>query len=169
MNKVFLIGNLTRDPELTETSSGVSICRFAIAVNRNYAGSDGERKTDFFNVTAWRGLGETVSRYAKKGNKVAVVGTIELRNYEDSTGAKRTAVPAATAPKGERYCISLESKIIMLQFYHKNSRRQSHLQHCHIVLLNKFHRSLPRCEEIVRGWRTTLMNKCAYLIICMKR
>lgn len=92
MNKVFLIGNLTRDPELTETSGGVSICRFAIAVNRNYSGSDGERKTDFFNVTAWRGLGETVSRYAKKGNKVAVSGSIELRNYEDSTGAKRTAV-----------------------------------------------------------------------------
>ncbi len=92
MNKVFLIGNLTRDPELTETASGVSICRFAIAVNRNYSGSDGERKTDFFNVTAWRGLGETVARYAHKGNKVAVSGTIELRNYEDSTGAKRTAV-----------------------------------------------------------------------------
>ncbi len=92
MNKVFLIGNLTRDPELTETSGGVSICRFAIAVNRNYSGADGERKTDFFNVTAWRGLGETVSRYAKKGNKVAVSGTIELRNFEDSTGAKRTAV-----------------------------------------------------------------------------
>ncbi|MBO5327585.1 MAG: single-stranded DNA-binding protein [Clostridia bacterium] len=92
MNKVFLIGNLTRDPELTETSSGVAICRFAIAVNRNYSGPDGERKTDFFNVTAWRGLGENVARYAKKGNKVAVVGSIELRNYEDSTGAKRTAV-----------------------------------------------------------------------------
>ena len=92
MNKVFLIGNLTRDPELTETASGVSICRFAIAVNRNYTGPDGERKTDFFNVTAWRGLGETVSRYAHKGNKVAVSGTIELRNYEDSQGAKRTAV-----------------------------------------------------------------------------
>ena len=92
MNKVFLIGNLTRDPELTETASGVSICRFAIAVNRNYTGPDGERKTDFFNVTAWRGLGETVSRYAHKGNKVAVSGTIELRNYEDSQGVKRTAV-----------------------------------------------------------------------------
>lgn len=92
MNKVFLIGNLTRDPELTETSGGVSICRFAIAVNRNYSGADGERKTDFFNVTAWRGLGETVSRYAKKGNKVAVSGTVELRNYEDSQGVKRTAV-----------------------------------------------------------------------------
>ena len=92
MNKVFLIGNLTRDPELTETSGGVSVCRFAIAVNRNYSGSDGERKTDFFNVTAWRGLGETVSRYAKKGNKVAVVGSIELRNYEDNQGVKRTSV-----------------------------------------------------------------------------
>ena len=92
MNKVFLIGNLTRDPELTETSGGVKICRFAIAVNRNYAGGDGERKTDFFNCVAWRGLGETVARYAKKGNKVAVSGSIELRNYEDSQGVKRTGV-----------------------------------------------------------------------------
>lgn len=92
MNKVFLIGNLTRDPELSETTSGVALCRFSIAVNRNYGGADGERKTDFFNVVAWRGLGETVSRYAKKGNKVAVSGSIELRNYEDSQGVKRTGV-----------------------------------------------------------------------------
>ena len=92
MNKVFLIGNLMRDPELTETSGGVSICRFAIAVNRSYSGADGERKTDFFNITAWRGLGETVARYAKKGNKVAVSGSIEIRNFEDAQGNKRTAV-----------------------------------------------------------------------------
>ncbi len=91
MNKVFLIGNLTRDPELTETSSGVAICRFSIAVNRNYT-SGGERLTDFFNCTAWRSLGENVARYAKKGNKVAVMGSIELRNYEDNQGVKRTAV-----------------------------------------------------------------------------
>ncbi len=91
MNRVFLIGNLTRDPELTETSSGVAICRFSIAVNRNYT-SGGERQTDFFNCTAWRGLGENVARYAKKGNKVAVMGSVELRNYEDSQGVKRTAV-----------------------------------------------------------------------------
>lgn len=91
MNKVFLIGNLTRDPEQSETQSGVTLCRFAIAVNRNYGG-DGERKTDFFNVVAWRGLAETVARYAKKGNKVAVSGSIELRNYEDSQGVKRTGV-----------------------------------------------------------------------------
>lgn len=92
MNKVFLIGNLTRDPELTETAQGISLCRFSIAVNRNYGSSDSERKTDFFNVVAWRGLGENVARYAKKGNKVAVSGSIELRNYEDNQGVKRTGV-----------------------------------------------------------------------------
>lgn len=92
MNKVFLIGNLTRDPELTETAGGIKICRFSIAVNRNYSGTDGERKTDFFNVVAWRGLGETVARFAKKGNKVAVSGSIELRNYEDSQGVRRTGI-----------------------------------------------------------------------------
>lgn len=92
MNKIFLIGNLTRDPELTETSAGVQICRFSLAVSRNYTGADGERKTDFFNCTAWRGLAETISRYTSKGKKIAVVGSIEMRNYEDSEGNKRTAI-----------------------------------------------------------------------------
>ena len=92
MNKVYLIGNLTRDPELTETPSGVARCRFSIAVNRNYRGPDGERQTDFFNCTAWRGLAETIARYTKKGTKVCVVGSIEMREYEDNTGARRTAV-----------------------------------------------------------------------------
>ena len=92
MNKVFLIGNLTRDPELTETSGGVSVCHFAIAVNRSYASSDGERQTDFFNVTAWRGLADTVARYTKKGNKVAVSGSIQIRTYDDNQGVRRTAV-----------------------------------------------------------------------------
>ena len=92
MNIVFLIGNLTRDPELTETAGGVSVCHFAIAVNRTYTSSDGERQTDFFNVTAWRGLADTVARYTKKGNKVAVTGSIQIRNYEDNQGVRRTAV-----------------------------------------------------------------------------
>lgn len=95
MNKVFLIGNLTRDPELTETANGVKICRFAIAVNRNYSNANGERKTDFFNCTAWRGLGENIARYVHKGDKVAVSGSIELRNYEDSEGIKRMGVDIA--------------------------------------------------------------------------
>ena len=92
MNKVFLIGNLTRDPELRETPSGVAMCRFAIAVSRPYSSQDGERQTDFFECTAWRGLAETIARFTKKGNKVAVVGHIQIRNYEDNQGAKRTAV-----------------------------------------------------------------------------
>lgn len=89
MNKIFLIGNLTRDPELTETAAGVSVCRFSIAVNRR---NNGEQVTDFYNVTVWRGLGETVARYARKGNKLAVCGNIELRKYEDREGIERTAI-----------------------------------------------------------------------------
>ncbi len=92
MNKVFLIGNLTRDPELTETSSGIPVCHFSIAVNRNYVSADSERQTDFFNCTAWRALAETIARYTKKGNKVSVIGSVQLRNYEDNQGVKRTAV-----------------------------------------------------------------------------
>lgn len=92
MNKVFLIGNLTRDPELSETASGVAVCRFAIAVNRRFASADAERQTDFFNITAWRGLAENVARFTKKGSKVAVAGSIQIRNYEDNQGQKRTAV-----------------------------------------------------------------------------
>lgn len=90
MNKIFLTGNLTHDPELTETQSGVSVCRFSIAVNRR--ASNGDQKADFYNVTAWRGLGETVARYSRKGNKLAVSGNIELREYEDREGIKRTAI-----------------------------------------------------------------------------
>ena len=92
MNQVNLIGNLTRDPELAETSGNVKVCRFAIAVNRDYKDSNGERKTDFFNCVAWRGLGETVAKYMKKGNKSRVTGSIETCTYEDSQGVKRTGV-----------------------------------------------------------------------------
>jgi single-strand DNA-binding protein len=92
MNKVFLIGNLTRDPELSETASGVAVCHFAIAVSRSYSSQDGERQTDFFNCTAWRAMAESIARFTKKGKKVCVVGSIQLRNYEDNQGVKRTAV-----------------------------------------------------------------------------
>ena len=89
MNKVILIGNLTRDPELTETPSGVAVCRFAIAVSRDYANADGNRETDFFNITVWRGRAENCGKYLKKGNKVAVVGSLQTRSYEDKDGIKR--------------------------------------------------------------------------------
>ena len=89
MNKVILVGNLTRDPELTETPSGVAVCRFAIAVSRDYANSDGSRETDFFNITVWRGRAENCGKYLKKGNKVAIVGSLQTRSYEDKDGIKR--------------------------------------------------------------------------------
>ena len=89
MNKVYLIGNLTRDPEVSETGSGLTLCRFSIAVNRNYSSSDGERQTDFFNITVWRALAENCGKYLKKGSKVAVVGSLQNRSYEDKDGIKR--------------------------------------------------------------------------------
>ncbi len=89
MNKVFLIGNLTRDPELTETPNGTSLCRFAIAVNRRQGGNE---QTDFYNVTAFRALAETIAKYKKKGDKVAICGDIQIRNYEANDGTRRTSV-----------------------------------------------------------------------------
>lgn len=90
MNKVVLIGNLTKDPELSETPSGVAVCRFSVAVTRDYANSDGTRETDFFNITVWRGLAKNCEKYLKKGNKVAIVGSLQTRSYEDKNGIKRT-------------------------------------------------------------------------------
>ena len=89
MNKVILVGNLTRDPELTETPSGIAVCRFSIAVSRDYSSSDGTRETDFFNIIVWRGRAENCGKYLKTGNKVAVVGSLQNRSYEDKDGIKR--------------------------------------------------------------------------------
>ena len=89
MNKCILVGNLTKDPELTTTSNGVAVCRFAIAVSRDYASADGNRETDFFNITVWRGRAENCGKYLKKGNKVAVIGSLQTRSYEDKDGVKR--------------------------------------------------------------------------------
>jgi single-strand DNA-binding protein len=90
MNKVFLIGNLTRDPELSETPNGIALCRFSIAVNRGYTNADGERETDFFNITVWRNKAENCARYLKKGSKVSIEGSLQNRSYEDKDGNKRT-------------------------------------------------------------------------------
>ena len=89
MNKVFLIGNLTRDPELSTTNSGISVCRISIAVSRRFANADGSRETDFFNVVAWRAIAENCAKYLKKGSKIAVMGSIQNRSYEGTDGTKR--------------------------------------------------------------------------------
>lgn len=89
MNKVILIGNLTRDPDYGETQSGISFCNFSIVVNRPYNDSNGERQTDFFNIKTWRGRADNCAKYLRKGSKVGVVGSLQTRTYEDNDGNKR--------------------------------------------------------------------------------
>lgn len=89
MNKVILIGNLTRDPELTTTTSGISVCRFSLAVSRRYTNSEGERETDFINVVVWRNAAENCHKFLRKGSKAAVVGNLQSRSYDAQDGTKR--------------------------------------------------------------------------------
>lgn len=89
MNKVILVGNLTRDPELITTNSGVSMCRFTVAVQRRFASSDGNRETDFIPVVVWRGQADNCYKYLKKGSKAGVIGSMQTRNYETPEGQKR--------------------------------------------------------------------------------
>lgn len=89
MNKIILIGNLTKDPELITTNSGISVCRFTLAVSRRYTNSSGERETDFLNIVVWRTLGENCHKYLKKGSKCCVVGQVQNRSYEAQDGGKR--------------------------------------------------------------------------------
>lgn len=90
MNKAILIGNLTRDPEVRTTPTGVTVCNFSIAVSRRFKNQAGEQTTDFFNIIAWRQLGEMCGKYLLKGRKVCVVGEIQTRNYEAKDGTKRS-------------------------------------------------------------------------------
>jgi single-strand DNA-binding protein len=92
MNKVWLIGNLTKDPELSETPNGLAVCKFSIAVSRDYSNSEGTRETDFFNITVWRGRAESCGKYLRKGSKVSVVGSLQTRSYEDKDGIKRNVI-----------------------------------------------------------------------------
>jgi single-strand DNA-binding protein len=91
MNKVILIGNLTADPELRTTPSGTPVCTFRLAVERRFTSKDGEKQTDFINVVAWRQLGEVCAKYLQKGRQAAVSGSLQIRQYEDKDGVKRTA------------------------------------------------------------------------------
>ena len=89
MNKAILIGNLTKDPEVRTTPNGVTVCTFSIAVNRRGTNQAGERVADFFNIVAWRQLGELCGKYLAKGRKVSVIGEIQTRSYDAKDGSKR--------------------------------------------------------------------------------
>lgn len=89
MNKVFLIGRLTRDPELRYTGSNVPVASFSLAVNRNFTNQSGEREADFINIVVWRKQAENVKKYLSQGSQVAIDGRIQTRSYDDKDGNKR--------------------------------------------------------------------------------
>src|SRR5579885_1948315 len=94
MNKMLLIGNLGRDPDMSYTPDGIAVTKFSLAVNRITRSSAGERQTetDWFSIVAWRQLAETCNTYLKKGQKVYVEGRLSQRKYTDKNGVERTAV-----------------------------------------------------------------------------
>ena len=89
MNKVFLIGRLTRDPELRYTSSNLPVATFSLAVNRNFANQSGEREADFINIVVWRKQAENIKNYLTQGSQVAIDGRIQTRTYDGEDGKKR--------------------------------------------------------------------------------
>ena len=89
MNKVILIGRLTRDPELRTISNGTATTSFSLAVNRNFTNQNGEREADFINCVAWRRQAENIAKYCVKGTQVAVEGRIQTRSYDAQDGTKR--------------------------------------------------------------------------------
>ena len=91
-NKVILIGNMTADPELKQTASGLSVCSFTIAINRRFTkGEQGQQSVDFINIVTWRQSAEFVCRYFKKGNPILICGQLQTRTWTDNQGQKRYA------------------------------------------------------------------------------
>ncbi len=109
MNKIFLIGNLTRDPELRSTQSGIPVCTFTVAVNRRgrQGAEAGQPEADFFRVTTWRQQAENCNRYLAKGRKVGVTGTLTLQSYTGNDGQQRYSLEVGAdeveflTPRGE--------------------------------------------------------------------
>ena len=92
LNVAAIVGRLTADPELRHTPNNIAVTSFTVAVSRSYAKAGEERQSDFIDVVAWRGTAEFVSKYFRKGQLIAVEGTIQTRTYEDKDGKKRKAV-----------------------------------------------------------------------------
>ena len=89
LNKVVLIGHLTKDPDLRYTQSGIAVARFTLAVDRGFKNQDGEKQADFIPITVWRGQAENCAKYLAKGRLVVVAGRIQTRAYDDQNGQRR--------------------------------------------------------------------------------
>lgn len=92
LNKVVIMGRLTKDPELRRTQSGVAVTSFRLAVDRDFKGQDGTKQADFFDVVAWRNTAEFVSKYFTKGRMAAVEGRLQARDWTDREGGKHIAI-----------------------------------------------------------------------------
>lgn len=107
LNRIVLIGRLTRDPEVKTTPNGVAVTTFTLAVDRAFKSQSGEKEADFISVVVWRGQAESCGRYLSKGKLCAVDGRLQIRSYEDKEGNKRTASEVVAenvrflSPKGE--------------------------------------------------------------------
>ena len=88
-NKMILVGRMTADPEMKSTPSGVSVCSFSVACDRQFKDKDGNRKADFIPCVAWRGLAEFVVKYFQKGSPIGIEGSLETKTYTDKNGNKR--------------------------------------------------------------------------------
>lgn len=89
MNKVILVGRLTKDPELKKTSNDIAVVQFTVAVNRAYQSRNGEKQTDFINCVVWRQQAENLARFMRKGSLIGIEGQIQTRNFDDANGVKR--------------------------------------------------------------------------------
>lgn len=89
LNYIVIMGRLTRDPEMRRTGSGVAVASFTLAVDRDFAGKDGEKETDFIDCVAWRQTGEFVGKYFAKGRMACVAGRLQIRSWTDKDGGKR--------------------------------------------------------------------------------
>ena len=89
LNKIVIMGRLTRDPEIRQTGSGKNVANFSVAVDRDFKNQNGERETDFIDCVAWGSTGDFVGKYFAKGSMIVVSGRLQLRNWEDDNGNKR--------------------------------------------------------------------------------
>lgn len=106
MNKLTIIGNLTKDPEMRTTTTGKNVCDFTVAVNRKKK-TEGQPEADFFRVTAWNQLGENCAKFLTKGRKVCAVGAVSVRTYTTQSGEVRASLEVSAEdveflPSGEK-------------------------------------------------------------------
>ena len=92
MNKAFIVGNLTRDPELRTTQNGIAVCSFTVAVNKRLSANAQHPEADYFRVTAWRGLAENCAKFLAKGRKVSVVGAVSVSTYQAKDGTTKATL-----------------------------------------------------------------------------